>query len=254
MMGDFIRRERDGGISRIVLDRPPLNVLHRPMLEELEAEIAAAAADPGSRVLVLSGAGRAFCAGVDVADHLPDRVETTLSRFHGAVSGLLSLEIPSVAAVNGAALGGGCELAIACDVAIACRGAKLGQPEVRLGAFPPAAAALLPGLVGPRRALDLILSGRTIVAEEAEAWGLVTRTAPADDFEDEVEAYAAHLAALSKPVLKLAKRATRGDAERTARALRQAERLYLEDLIGLDDATEGLAAFLEKRDPSWSHA
>ncbi|MFQ5679471.1 MAG: enoyl-CoA hydratase/isomerase family protein [Gemmatimonadota bacterium] len=248
-----VHLERGDRTARLVLDRPPLNVLDVPMLRELGGKLAEVAADPEVGVLVLTGAGRAFCAGVDVADHLPDRVGTTLELFHEAVRRLRELEMPVVAAVNGAALGGGCELLLACDVGLAREGAKLGQPEVRLGALPPAAAALLPRRVGYQRALELILTGRTLDAAEAERFGLVTRVLPADRFEGEVDRYVAGLASLSRPVLRLAKRAVLEGLELPWReALERAQGVYLEELAGLADAREGLAAFLEKREPVWS--
>lgn len=251
----FLRRERAGGVLRLVLDRPPVNVLHVPMLRELAAALAEVPGDGDLRVLVLTGEGKAFCAGVDVADHTEERAEEMLVAFHGVLSRLLSLEIPTVAAVNGAALGGGLELAAACDVVLARAGTKLGQPEVRLGAFPPAAAALLPRLVGRSQALDLILTGRTFPAEEGQAMGLVARTFPAGEFEEGAEAYVRELASLSRPVLGLAKRAVVEGADLSlGEALERAEFLYLEELVTLADAREGLEAFREKRAPAWSHA
>ena len=251
----FLTRGRSGGVLRLVLDRPPVNVLHIPMLRELAAALAEVPAEEDLRVLLITGQGKTFCAGVDVDDHTEERVEEMLAAFHGVLSRILTLELPTVAAVNGAALGGGLELASACDVIVARAGAKLGQPEVRLGAFPPAAAALLPRLVGRSRALDLILTGRTFPAEEGEAMGLVARTLPAEDFEARVDEYARGLASLSGPVLRLAKRAVVDGLDRSlGDALERAEDLYLEELVTLSDAREGLAAFQEKRPPAWSHA
>lgn len=252
---EFLRVEPETGVLRLVLDRPPLNVLHVPMLRELKEALTEAGADGGVRVLLLTGAGKAFCAGVDVAEHTADRAETMLRVFHDVLATVLSLEVPVVAAVNGAALGGGLELATACDVVLARAGARLGQPEVRLGAFPPAAATLLPRLLGRSRALDLILTGRTVSAEEAERIGLVARTYAAEIFAEEAAAYARALASLSGPVLRLAKRAVLEALERSlGDGLERAEALYLEELVPLSDAREGLAAFLAKRDPVWSHA
>ncbi len=129
---------------------------------------------------------------------------------------------------------------MACDVVLARAGAKIGQPEIRLGVFPPVAAAYLPRIVGPQAALDLILSGRTIRAEEARELGLVTRVLPPDDFAAEVDRYVASLAGLSLPVLRLAKRAVREGLEKPAtRALKRAEALYRHDLMRLEDAPRG---------------
>lgn len=169
------RYTREGGIGRLVLDRPPVNVLNLGTMEALQSALAEAAADSGLKVLAVSGVGRAFSAGVDIADHTADRVGRMLELFHDAVRQLMALEAPVVALVHGAALGGGCELALACDMILARDDLKLGQPEIQLAVFPPVAAALLPRLIGRQRALDLILTGRTIGAAEALRMGLVSR-------------------------------------------------------------------------------
>jgi cyclohexa-1,5-dienecarbonyl-CoA hydratase len=252
----LVRLETTGAVARITLARPPLNILTAAMLDALTGLVQAAAAQPQVKVVLLTGAGeRAFCAGVDVADHTPDRVAGMIEAFGRAVQALLALELPVVAALNGPALGGGFELALACDVVIARDDATVGLPEVRLGAFPPAAAALLPRLVGRQRALDLILSGRSLKAAEAHRMGLVTAVTPADQFTSAVDAYVDMLAQLSAPVLRLAKRAvTAGLEQPLDDALRGADRLYLDELMQLRDAQEGLAAFMEKRRPEWIDA
>jgi len=255
MTGQFVRLEQGGGTARVTLARPPLNVLHLAMLEELADALGAVRARGDAKVLVLAGAGRAFSAGVDVADHTPDRVGRMLALFHGVIRQLLALEMPVVALVHGAALGGGCELAIACDILLAAAGARFGQPEIRLGAFPPAAAALLPRRIGRQAALELILSGRIIDAVRAREIGLVSEVWPDDVFAVEGERYVGALAELSRPVLRLAKRAVDESLARSpSEAIERAERLYVRDLMRLDDAREGIAAFLEKRQPSWKEA
>lgn len=252
--GGAVRYGEERGVVRLVLHRPPLNVLDEAALAELEEALGRAAGSE-ARAVCLSGHGEAFCAGVAVEDHLPDRVEATLGRFGRVVERLLDLSAPVVAAVHGAALGGGCELVAACDVVLAREDARLGQPEIRLGVFPPAACALLPRLLGRQRALDLILTGRTLGAREALEAGLVQRVLPEEEFEDRVGAFLAHLAGLSRPVLRLAKRAVREGTDRSlAEALRGAERIYLEELMRLHDPVEGLTSFLEKREPAWRDA
>lgn len=247
-----VRLERRGSVARVVLDRPPLNVLTLPMLDLLARTLESVGEDGTVHVLVLTGRGRAFCAGVDVADHTVDRVDAMLGSLHRVFRALEAVEAPVVAACNGAALGGGSELLSACDVVLARAGAQIGQPEVRLGVFPPLAAAYLPRLVGRQQALDLILSGRTLRAEEARDLGLVTRVIPADDFDTRVDAYVEDLASLSAPVLRLAKRAVLEGLEcPRSDALLRAESLYRDELMGLEDAREGLSAFLEKRQPVW---
>jgi cyclohexa-1,5-dienecarbonyl-CoA hydratase len=174
--------------------------------------------------------------------------------LHEVFAALWALEPPTVAVVQGAALGGGMELAIACDFIIASEQATFGQPEIKVGVFPPIACLLLPRLLPWPRALELILTGDSIDAQEAHRWGLVNRVVLADQLRQAASEFLEKLAGLSGPVLKLAKRATllglkeRRDWEST---LREIERLYLEDLMKLEDAEEGLRAFMEKRKPQW---
>jgi cyclohexa-1,5-dienecarbonyl-CoA hydratase len=249
-----VRVERAGRVVRVVLDRPPLNIMDIAMLEDLERALVDVARDDAAAVIVITGSGKAFSAGVDVADHTGERLGRMLDALHTVIERLLSLEAPVVAAVNGAALGGGCELLLACDLVIARQGARLGQPEIRLGVFPPVAAALLPARIGAQRALDLILTGRTLTAEEGHALGLVSRVLPVDDFAAGVDAFVADLASLSPPVLRLAKRATLMREVEPMQRIEAAESLYEDELMRLDDAQEGLSAFLEKRQPVWKGA
>jgi cyclohexa-1,5-dienecarbonyl-CoA hydratase len=256
MTGEFLRLERPGdGVARLVLDRTPLNVLHIPMLKELDQALTDLSAEAELKLLVLTGEGKAFCAGVDVADHTAERVEFMIQAFHGVIRKLLLLEVPVVAAVNGAALGGGCELLLACDLAIASEKAKIGQPEIRLGVFPPVAAALLPRLIGRQRALDLVLTGRVIGPAEAREMGLVGRVVPVEGFDEAVDEYVGSLSSLSRPVLRLTKSVTLEGMELpAAQALERAEAAYLNELMRLEDPHEGLAAFMEKREPVWKDA
>jgi cyclohexa-1,5-dienecarbonyl-CoA hydratase len=250
-----LRVEEDGALRRLILDRPPLNVLDIALLRELDDAATGIGADPGAAVLLITGEGKAFCAGVDVADHTADRVEEMIEVLHGCLVRLASLSLPVVGALNGAALGGGLELALACDIVLAREGAKLGQPEIKLGVFPPFASAVLPRRIGAARTLDLCLTGRTILAEEGREMGLVQHVLPRESFASAAEAYAKDLTGLSRPVLRLAKRAVlEGVDAPPAEALHMAERLYLDELMELDDAHEGLAAFLEKRPPQWKGA
>lgn len=245
----------EGAIRHIELDRPPLNVLDIATMRELDHALGRVERDAEAAVLLITGRGKAFCAGVDVADHVPERVGEMIEVFHGTLEHVLALELPVVAALGGAALGGGMELALACDVVLARAGARLGQPEIRLGVLPPFAAVVLPRLVGRAHALELCLSGRTLDAEEAARIGLVHHVFARETFAEESAAYAADLASLSRPVLRLAKRAVLDSIERPlGDALRATEKLYLDELMHLDDAREGLEAFLQKRPPVWTGA
>lgn len=250
-MPEFLDLARRDGIAWITLNRPPLNVLHSPMLAELTAAVDEAAE---SRVLVIAARGKAFCAGVDVAEHTPEKVGPMLERFHTMCRRLVALDIPTVAAVQGAALGGGCEVVALCDFVVAARSAAFGQPEIKLAAFPPVAAAALAQVVGLRQAMALVLLGESMTAEAAQTAGLVTTVVDDETLSAETERFAARLAALSGVAIRAAKQAGLSTFRRAFEdGLREAERLYLEDLITSEDAREGIAAFLEKRPPVWRH-
>ena len=249
----FVRATVEDGIAHLTLDRPPLNVLHIPMLRQLEEALGTLAADEAVRVLVLDAAGRMFSAGVDVADHTDEKVGEMIPLFNRVCRALAEFPVPTLAAVQGHALGGGCELVLCCDLAVMAEGAKIGQPEIRLAAFAPVAALRLPLRVGYPVAADLLFTGRALSADEALAVGLVNAVVPPEELSGWVEGKAAAMAALSRAALTLNKRALRlGSADWAAR-LPAVERLYLDELMSTADAHEGLAAFLEKREPVWKH-
>lgn len=243
------------GLATLTLDRAPLNVLDIPMMAEINAALDAARADRGVRLLLLTGAGKAFSAGVEVADHTPDKVDAMIDGFHGIFRRLKSLPMPTIAAVNGAALGGGMELAIGCDMIVAAAGAKFGQPEIKLAVFPPVAAVLLPRMVTPTRAKEILLGGENFSAEQGLEMGLLNRVFPRESFASDVHAFVAPFLKLSGVALASTLRAIRvASAQPFMPALDGAERVYLQELMKTDDAREGLAAFLEKRTPAWRHA
>jgi cyclohexa-1,5-dienecarbonyl-CoA hydratase len=252
---EFFEVSVDGGLAEITLDQPPLNILHNPMMSELNEilEPLLATADLGA--VAFRARGKCFCAGVDVGDHSAEKVAEMIELFHGIFRKLASTDALTIAAVDGAALGGGCELASFCDIVLASERAKFGQPEVRVGVFPPVAACILPLQIGVRKAVELTALGETIRADEALRIGLVSHVYPTGEFDDRVGAYLAGIRALSRPVVRLAKKATMLHARRQIlEHLEEAERLYLEELMILSDAHEGIAAFIEKRTPAWTHA
>lgn len=243
-------------VAVLTVDRPPLNVLDLATLERL-GDALAALEDPGPapHVLVVRGGGeRAFSAGVAVEDHTPDRIGEMLDRFHGALGRLRELPSVVVAVVRGHCLGGGMELAAACDLVLAAEGARFGQPEIKLGCYPPYAAALYPALLGAKRTFDLLATGRTLPAAEAERIGFVSRLAPDALLESALERLLEELLAHSGAVLALLKGAVRaGEEGGFEAALAESERIYLEELARTADMEEGIRAFLDKRPPSWRH-
>ncbi len=242
------------GVAQLTLDRPPLNVITIAVMRELQGALDALAAEPGLHALVFAGAGRAFSAGVDVGEHLGATHEAMLAEFHAVFERLAALAVPTVAVVHGRALGGGCELAAFCDFVLAADTAELGFPEIRLGVFPPVAAAVLPQWLGARAVLRLVLTGETISAVEAERLGLVTRVVPAAELEAATDALLGRLRGLSAAALRATRRAMWAAEGGWRARLARAEAIYREELMATHDATEGLTAFLEKREPVWQDA
>jgi cyclohexa-1,5-dienecarbonyl-CoA hydratase len=253
-MSDFasIRYESDDRIARITLARPPLNVMTIEMMEEIGAALALVEEQPSLKALLVAAEGKAFSAGVAIEDHGADLVKPMLETFHTIFRRLRALDCVTVAAVQGAALGGGAELATFCDIVLASETATVGQPEIKVGVVPTVAVLHYPRRVGATRALRLLVTGEVLPAADAERIGLVDRVVPAATLAEAVEAELARLRALSAPVLRLIKRALRDSlgAEFT-QALGALEDVYRFELMTLEDAEEGLRAFIEKRPPVW---
>lgn len=243
--------ETSNGVTKISLNKPPLNVIDIALMQELSAALDRIG--PESKVVVIGAQGKLFSAGVDIKDHTPDRVGLMLSEFHKVIRQVWSLKQPTVAALQGSALGGGLELALVCDFIIAAEKAKLGQPEIQVGAYPPVAALLLPHLITRSRALEMILTGDSIDAATAERFGLVNVVASESEFANAVDTFVARLTKLSGVVLQMAKRATRVSDDNLS-ALTEIEQMYLGELMKTQDAEEGLKAFMEKRAAKWKDA
>lgn len=243
------------GFATITLDRPPLNVLNVPMMTELNGLLEDVLTRNDTAALLIRGCGKAFSAGVDVADHTADRVGEMIRLFHGIFRKLAQTDALTIAAVQGAALGGGCELACFCDIVLASERAKFGQPEVQVGVFPPVAACVFPPQIGIKKAIELNALGATIDAKEAHRIGLVNQVFAAEEFDQKVGEYLEGIKRLSRPVVRLAKRATSLTVRRQMlEQLEETEAMYLGELMKLQDAHEGIAAFMEKRSPVWKHA
>lgn len=247
-----LRYADDRDVVRVTLARAPLNILNIDMLDELHSALDRTAQRPALKALVLAGEGKAFCAGVAVEDHIGARARTMLDSFHGVFRRLRDLDCMTVAAVHGAALGGGAELAAFCDLVVADERATFGQPEIKVGVFPPIAALHYPARVGLARTLRLLLTGEVIGAAEAERIGLVDRLAEAGSLETRLEEELARIRALSAAVLRLTKRAVReAHGAPFDQALALLEELYHCELMATADAEEGLRAFVQKRPPVW---
>ncbi|MCP4246267.1 MAG: enoyl-CoA hydratase/isomerase family protein [bacterium] len=259
---EHVRVEVAEGLATITLNRPPLNVLNLAMMAEFNTLLETVLANEDLAAVVIRAQGKAFCAGVDVADHTAEKVGEMIGQFHGIFRKLASTDALTIAVVQGAALGGGCELACFCDIVLASDRAKFGQPEVQVGVFAPVAACALPQRVGLAKATELVALGATIKADEAHRIGLVNQLFGAEEFDARVAGYLDAVRQLSRPVVRVAKRAVvhadrcitgLAGSARTLAHLDEAEKLYLDELMKLDDAQEGIAAFLEKRAPVWTH-
>ncbi|HLA76229.1 MAG TPA: enoyl-CoA hydratase/isomerase family protein [Vicinamibacteria bacterium] len=243
----------DGAVARLVLKRPPLNILDLPMIGEVNRALTEAATEPALRVLVISAEGKAFCAGVSVEDHLPPKARPMIVAFHEIFRRLRALPCATISVVQGAALGGGCELACFADLVVAADTASLGVPEIKLGVFPPIAVVHFPDRIGWTRTLQLITTGEVLAAAEAHQLGLVDRVVPQGNLAAAVEAAAGKFKEKSAAAIRLTRRAAMvagGDFE--AR-LTEVENLFLDELMETEDAIEGLKAFMEKRAPAWRH-
>jgi enoyl-CoA hydratase len=245
------------GVALVTLDRPrALNALSFALLGQLGDAVEALDADPAVRAIVITGEGRrAFAAGADVAE-LSLQTSESLASSVGFTGWdrVAAVATPTIAAVRGFALGGGNELAMACDIIVAGRDAVFGQPEIRLGVIPGAGGTQrLTRLVGQARAMELVLTGRQVAADEAERIGLVSRIVDPDETLREALAIGAAIAALPVSAVRAAKAAVRAASEQPLAASLQTERVLFRGLFGTPDQAEGMAAFLEKRRPRWSH-
>jgi len=247
-----IQTELKDGVATLTLNRAPLNVLNIEMMEEINTYLEGLMKEKFLKLLVIQAVGKAFSAGVDVGEHMGDMVFKMIEVFHRMFRLMDGLKVPSLAVVNGSALGGGCEIALYCDLVIATEKAKFGQPEIQVGVIPPIAALIFPRMIGRKKAMELILSGETISAHEALTMGLVNKVVPDATLAEEANGWIEKFKKLSGIVLKLAKEATlAGLNDDMDKGLRSIEKIYLDRLMKTHDAAEGLNAFLEKRKPNW---
>ena len=240
-------------VARIILRNPPLNVIDISMMQELSFTLAEIESRPDISVIVLTGEGKAFSAGVDVAAHTPDKVEEMLTKFHAVIRALIATKKITIATVHGHCLGGGAEVAMMCDIVFTADSAQWGFPEIKLGCYPPVACTALAALVGQKRASELILTGHTIRGIEAAEIRLAARALPEGKLAAAVEACIADLRSLSPAALAIAKKAFYAwDSMHFDKGLARAEKIYFEELIKTADAHEGIRAFMERREPKWT--
>lgn len=245
--------ERDGALLRLRLARPKANVIDAPMIAALREAFDSYGKNAGLLAALIDHEGPHFSFGASVEEHLPAKCEQMLRALHALLGRMLEWPKPILVAIRGQCLGGGLELALAGNLLFAAPDAQLGQPELKLGVFAPAASVLLPLRIGQARAEDLLFSGRSIGGQEAFARGLVNEVAE-DPVACALQYFEQHLAGKSAAALSYAVRAAREPFADLARIrLEDVEALYLEKLMATRDAKEGLQAFIEKRQPQWEH-
>jgi cyclohexa-1,5-dienecarbonyl-CoA hydratase len=243
-------------VGRISFARQPLNVFNIEMMREITDAINECVKERGLVAILFEAARgtRAFSAGVAVEEHAEETIYQMLDSFHGIFRALAQAGKPTIAVVDGAALGGGCELVAGCDIVIATERARFGQPEIKLGVFPPVATVLLPRVIGDKRARELILTGELIDGAEALRLGLISAVVAHAEVEQKTQEVLVKLRELSAPALEAARRAIDLAQGRSFEdGLTQVENLYLNELMKTEDAREGIKAFMEKRKPVWKN-
>jgi cyclohexa-1,5-dienecarbonyl-CoA hydratase len=252
---EHIKVEFHDGLGIITLKRPPVNVLNIAMMDEVNDVLGSWQDNKELKVVLFNAEGKCFSAGVDVGEHVGDLAPKMIKSFHGMFRLMDKLGAITAASVFGSCLGGGCELAVFCDLVIADETAKFGQPEIQVGVLPPIAAQIMPRIIGMKAAMDLILSGRIISAQEAMTFGLVNKVVQKDHLSNETDEFVKPYLSLSAEVIRVTKKTIKaGLLDDFEPSLTVIEDIYLNKLMKTEDAQEGLKAFLEKRKAVWKNS
>jgi len=250
----YVKMRIEASVARMTLSRPDHNLLNEAMLRELADGIAFAGDRDNVKLVILDSACKVFCGGIDIGEYTSERVFQMLDAFHAAFAGMLEVAKPVICVVNGPAIGGGAELAAFGDLVIATPKARFAQPEITIGIFPPLASTILPFLVGPKMALELVLTGEPVSAERALELGMINRLVPEAQLESCVNEFVQRITAHSGPVLTMAKKAILGGMGLSLRdGLKHSMNIFLNELYRLEDSQEGLRALVEKRKPNWKN-
>lgn len=250
----YVKLRFDNGVARMTLSRPEHNLLNEAMLREMADGITHAGERNDVKLIVLDSACKVFCGGIDIGEYTSQRVFQMLDAFHAVFAGMMEVGKPVVCVVNGPAIGGGAELAAFGDLVIVTPKARFAQPEISIGVFPPLASTILPYLVGPKIALELILTGEAVTAERALELGMVNRLVPEAHLEQTVSDLVGRINSHSGPVLTMAKKAILGGMGLSLRdGLKHSMNIFLNELYRLEDSQEGLRALVEKRKPNWKN-
>ncbi len=251
----FISSEKRDGVLHITHDRPPMNFLSIESMKEFMDVLREAETDPEVKVITIRGGGeKFFCAGVDVADHTPERAEEMMEKFYNLLHAVMYGSKPKIAVVKGYALGGGCELIAFCDMVYASEKARFGQPEINVGVYPGPAIAIFPKIIGLKKTYELILTGEMISAVEAEKIGLINRAFGHEDLDREVDKLTSSLCSKSSTVLQLARKAIlRTKDVDLEKALDWSGDIYKGELMHTEDALHGIEAFQSQKKPVWKN-
>lgn len=254
MTNDLVLVEKSNAIGKIIFNNGPLNILNIAMMEQINEALENFLNDESLKAVVIDHKGKAFSAGVDVGDHMGDKAPKMLKEFHGIFKKLNRLKCPTIASVKGAALGGGCEVALFCDIVISSAKAKFGQPEIKVGVFPPISVIIFPYIVGYKKTYELLLQGETIDAAEALNLGLTNHVFSTESYKEEFSRFLERFNNLSTTVVQYTKKAIRlGLRDDFDTQIDLIEAFYINELMNTYDANEGLQAFVEKRPPKWQN-
>ncbi len=253
----FIRWDDSGIAAHLTLNRPKQNIMNIEMLQEIARAIESLSPREDVRLIVLDASPECegyFSLGVGAEGYTQQMVFQMMDAFHGVFRAMLELSKPVLAVVEGVASGAGAELAAFCDLVVATEQAQFRQPEIKLGVFPPMGAVVYPRVIGPHRAMELLLTGDPINAFQAQAIGLVNRVVPKEKLKETVDALVKRISEQSGPVLSLLKRVVfEGTWRPFEEALKSSQHIYLNQLFDLQDSQEGLRALIEKRKPIWKN-
>jgi cyclohexa-1,5-dienecarbonyl-CoA hydratase len=251
---EFVHYRIEEPVARLTLNRPEHNLLNATMLRELADGLSMVSEMPTVKLIIIDAAGKLFCGGVDIGEYTAERAFQMLDAFHAACIAMVESTQPVLVIVDGAAIGGGAELIAYGDLVVATPRARFALPEITIGMFPPLASTMLPHIIGPKRALELVLTGEAISAERARDLGLVNRLVPEAQLQTAVKDLTTRITAQSGAVLGMAKKAVISGMGVSLRdALRQSMNIFLNELYRLEDSQEGLRALVEKRKPEWKN-
>ncbi|MFX0020365.1 MAG: enoyl-CoA hydratase/isomerase family protein [Candidatus Hermodarchaeota archaeon] len=254
MTNDLIIVEKANNIGTIIFNNGPLNILTIAMMEKINDALEGFLEDKSLKAVIFDHNGKAFSAGVDVSDHMGDKAPKMIRAFHGIFRKLNKLKCPTIASIKGAALGGGCEIAVFCDIVITSDKAKFGQPEIKVGVFPPIAVLAFPQIIGNKKAFELIMLGEIINANEALRLGISNHVFPHESYKQEFTKFIDSFNDISTIILQYTKKAfNKALGIDFETQLDEIEEFYLKELMATHDANEGLQAFLEKRSPNWQN-